>query len=112
MVTANTGNGIGLSICKKIIERHGGNIAAAPRAGGGTIFKFTLPALHLSLENKTMGAGDALVFVNPDFVPAVPAARVGRNPERKGGIPLKLDNFSWLPPRDSHPLKTQEIRSR
>jgi len=48
VVTANTGNGIGLSICKKIIERHGGNIAAAPRAGGGTIFKFTLPALPTS----------------------------------------------------------------
>jgi signal transduction histidine kinase len=38
------GNGIGLSICKKIIERHGGRIAAIPREGGGTIFNFTLPA--------------------------------------------------------------------
>jgi signal transduction histidine kinase len=46
--TAYPGNGIGLSICKKIIERHGGSIAAAPRAGGGTIFKFTLPALPAS----------------------------------------------------------------
>jgi len=46
--TKNPGNGIGLSICKKIIERHGGNIAAIPRAGGGTIFKFTLPALPAS----------------------------------------------------------------
>jgi signal transduction histidine kinase len=46
--TAYPGNGIGLSICKKIIERHGGSIAAAPRAGGGTIFKFTLPALPTS----------------------------------------------------------------
>jgi signal transduction histidine kinase len=42
------GNGIGLSICKKIVERHGGNIAATPRAGGGTVFKFTLPALPAS----------------------------------------------------------------
>jgi signal transduction histidine kinase len=46
--TEHPGNGIGLSICKKIIERHGGNIAATPRAGGGTIFKFTLPALPAS----------------------------------------------------------------
>jgi len=46
--TKNPGNGIGLSICKKIIERHGGNIAAIPRAGGGTIFKFTLPGLPAS----------------------------------------------------------------
>jgi signal transduction histidine kinase len=43
-----SGNGIGLSICKKIVERHGGNITATPRAGGGTIFKFTLPALPAS----------------------------------------------------------------
>jgi signal transduction histidine kinase len=46
--TEYRGNGIGLSICKKIVERHGGNIAATPRAGGGTIFKFTLPALPTS----------------------------------------------------------------
>jgi light-regulated signal transduction histidine kinase (bacteriophytochrome) len=38
------GNGIGLSICKKIIERHRGRIKALPREGGGTIFEFTLPA--------------------------------------------------------------------
>ena len=38
------GNGIGLAICKKIVERHGGKIQALPREGGGTIFKFTWPA--------------------------------------------------------------------
>ena len=42
--TEYPGNGIGLSICKKIVERHGGKIQALPRDGGGTIFKFTLPA--------------------------------------------------------------------
>lgn len=42
--TEYPGNGIGLSICKKIIERHGGRITALPREGGGTIFRFTLPA--------------------------------------------------------------------
>ena len=38
------GNGIGLAISKKIVERHGGRIQALPREGGGTIFKFTWPA--------------------------------------------------------------------
>ena len=38
------GNGIGLAICKKIIERHGGRIKAVPHETGGTIFRFTLPA--------------------------------------------------------------------
>jgi signal transduction histidine kinase len=41
--TEYPGNGIGLSICKKIIERHGGQIEALARQGGGTIFRFSLP---------------------------------------------------------------------
>jgi signal transduction histidine kinase len=41
--TEYPGNGIGLAICKKIIERHGGKIEAVLREGGGTIFRFTLP---------------------------------------------------------------------
>lgn len=38
------GNGIGLSICKKIIERHGGKIWIEAQATAGCCFKFTLPA--------------------------------------------------------------------
>jgi C4-dicarboxylate-specific signal transduction histidine kinase len=37
------GLGVGLSISRTIIEAHGGTIAAASRAGGGTILSFTLP---------------------------------------------------------------------
>jgi signal transduction histidine kinase len=38
------GTGIGLAIARKVVERHGGEISAAPREGGGTCFAFTLPA--------------------------------------------------------------------
>jgi two-component system sensor kinase FixL len=38
-----SGMGVGLSICRTIIEAHGGRIAARPNEGGGTAFEFTLP---------------------------------------------------------------------
>ena len=43
ITTKAQGMGLGLSICRTIIEAHGGHISVESEGGVGTIFTFTLP---------------------------------------------------------------------
>lgn len=43
VTTKDSGMGVGLSICRTIVEDHGGRIWAEPNASGGMAFHFTIP---------------------------------------------------------------------
>jgi two-component system sensor kinase FixL len=46
VTTKSTGMGIGLSICRRIVDGHGGRLWAENGPKGGAVFRFTLPAIR------------------------------------------------------------------
>lgn len=53
VTTKKNGMGLGLSICREIIEAHHGHLTVTGRQGGGTVFRLTLP------KTSREGDGDA-----------------------------------------------------
>lgn len=52
VTSKEAGMGIGLSICRTIVEAHGGRIWCEPAREGGTLFKFTLPIAGEEDDNE------------------------------------------------------------
>ena len=54
-----SGSGLGLTICRGLIEAHGGRIWAENRPDGGTVVRFTLPLTgtppYVAPEAETTG---------------------------------------------------------
>jgi two-component system sensor kinase FixL len=56
VTTKPGGMGVGLSICRSIIEAHGGRLWVEPNPSGGTVFRFTLEAVQ---PDQTQAEADA-----------------------------------------------------
>lgn len=59
--TARPGAGLGLAICRGIVEAHGGTIRAVRRQGGGTVFEVALPIQGTPPEIEPEDSPDEIV---------------------------------------------------
>ena len=51
--TKEKGTGLGLALCREIVEAHRGKLGLARREGGGIVVSIWLPSRHLALPSRT-----------------------------------------------------------
>jgi signal transduction histidine kinase len=67
--TKPQGMGMGLSICRSIIETHGGRLRAAPGTPHGTVFEFTVPIANPAAAQLTGPASGQIPVAQQEKAP-------------------------------------------
>ena len=105
------GSGLGLSICKKIVELHGGGVLVSSKAGEGSTFSFEVPVQRLEEEKIK-----ALMAKERELADDGGAPRGGIEEESKGELPAEDggdDGPALFPINLDHPsLETPEQATR
>ncbi len=97
-------NGLGLAICKRFVELHGGNIWVQPSTSNGTTFCFSLPRTDniAALPYEPDWAMLANAVRSEPRVPTI--AVVGTDPEGLRVFRRYLDGYQVLPVEDGEQL--------
>ena len=61
--------GLGLAVCRKIVEQHGGRLEAGNRAGAGARFRLTFPLLENMPENTVEGTSEGTLEETQEEMP-------------------------------------------
>jgi len=78
--TKSEGMGLGLAICRTVIENHGGKIWAENRVEGGAAFHFRLPLPSLETINSSSHLNSSNTPMQQKIAPSAPAFNSKVNP--------------------------------
>jgi CheY-like chemotaxis protein len=107
------GSGLGLSLVKEIIEKHGGIIWAESEYGNGSNFKFTLPVASANIlivdDNRTDGLlySKILKNITPDYTVDLASNGVEALEKIKNSPPALVITEHSMPEMDGYNLVKQ-----